>query len=45
MLVIGTLDTKGTEIEYLAAAIEGRGATPLLLDSSTVAARPGPVTS
>ena len=35
MLVIGTLDTKGAEIEYLAAAIEGRGATPLLLDSST----------
>lgn len=35
MLVIGTLDTKGTEIEHLAAAIEGRGATPLLLDSST----------
>jgi uncharacterized protein (UPF0261 family) len=36
VLVIGTLDTKGNEIEYLAAAIESRGATPLLLDSSTV---------
>ncbi len=36
MLVIGTLDTKGAEIEYLAEAIESRGATPLLLDSSTV---------
>jgi uncharacterized protein (UPF0261 family) len=37
VLVIGTLDTKGAEIEYLAEAIEGRGATPLLLDSSTAA--------
>lgn len=35
MLVIGTLDTKGAEIEYLAEAIESRGAAPLLLDSST----------
>ena len=35
MLVIGTLDTKSAEIEYLAAAIDRRGATPLLLDSST----------
>jgi uncharacterized protein (UPF0261 family) len=35
VLVIGTLDTKGAEIEYLAGAIERRGATPLMLDSST----------
>jgi uncharacterized protein (UPF0261 family) len=41
VLVIGTLDTKGSEIEYLAAAIEGRGTTPLLLDSSTVAGEAG----
>jgi uncharacterized protein (UPF0261 family) len=35
VLVIGTHDTKGAEIEYLAEAVESRGATPLLLDSST----------
>lgn len=34
MLVIGTLDTKGTEIEYLADAIASGGARPILLDSS-----------
>ncbi len=35
MLVIGTLDTKGVEIEFLAEAIAAQGAEPLLLDSST----------
>jgi uncharacterized protein (UPF0261 family) len=35
VLVIGTLDTKGAEIEFLAEAIVARGADPLLLDSST----------
>jgi uncharacterized protein (UPF0261 family) len=35
VLVIGTLDTKLTEIQFLADAIAARGATPILLDSST----------
>ena len=35
MLVIGTLDTKGVEIEFLAEAIAAQGAEALLLDSST----------
>jgi uncharacterized protein (UPF0261 family) len=34
VLVIGTLDTKGTEIEFLANAIRRGGAKPMLLDSS-----------
>jgi uncharacterized protein (UPF0261 family) len=41
VLVIGTLDTKGVEIEYLADAIASRGAAPLLLDSSTVKGEAG----
>jgi uncharacterized protein (UPF0261 family) len=36
VLVIGTLNTKGKEIEYLADAIAALGARPLLLDSSMV---------
>jgi uncharacterized protein (UPF0261 family) len=36
-LIIGTLDTKGAEIEFLAEAVAARGADPLLLDSSTTA--------
>jgi uncharacterized protein (UPF0261 family) len=35
VLVIGTLDTKLAEIEFLAAALAASGAAPLLLDSST----------
>jgi uncharacterized protein (UPF0261 family) len=37
VLVIGTLDTKRVEIEFLADAIAAHGAAPLLLDSSTSA--------
>jgi uncharacterized protein (UPF0261 family) len=34
VLLIGTLDTKGDDLEYVAAAIERNGAAALLLDSS-----------
>jgi uncharacterized protein (UPF0261 family) len=41
VLVVGTLDTKEAEIEFLAEAIAAHGADPLLLDSSTVAGEAG----
>ncbi|MFN8224763.1 MAG: Tm-1-like ATP-binding domain-containing protein [Gaiellales bacterium] len=33
ILVVGTLDTKGPEIEYLRAKVEGLGASAIVLDS------------
>ncbi len=35
ILIIGTLDTKATEIGHLAALIEAQGATAMIMDSST----------
>lgn len=36
ILILGTLDTQGPEVAYLAEAIRRRGMTPLVLDLSVL---------